>query len=80
MPEEFKEKEEVDAGDVIKETTQALDVAQRLLTLETQFLLLEARIVLLEKQSVDASQAIVAKQPNITIYGSNRKLKDSRIK
>ena len=67
-----------DAGDAVKETTQALDVAQRLLTLETKLLLLEARVVLLEKQSLEASQALRAKPAEVTIYGSNRKIRDTR--
>lgn len=65
----------VDAGDVGKEAAQVLDFAQRLLTLETRFLLLEAKLSVLEKQSIDASQAVVAKQPEVTIYGSNKRTK-----
>ncbi len=72
MPEEFIKE---DAVDVSKETTQALDVAQRLLTLETKLLHLEARIVLLEQLSLEASQGVAAKQPNTNIYGSNRRAK-----
>ena len=69
-----------DTGNVGGEAPQALDVAQRLLTLETKFLLLEARIVLLEKQSLEASLAVRAKPAEVTIYGSNRKPRDTRTK
>ena len=69
-----------DAGNAGGEITPAQDVAQRLLTLETKLLLLEARIVLLEKQTLEASLALRAKPAEVTIYGTNRKLSDSRIK
>ena len=79
MTKELK-KEVEDSGDVGGETPQALDVAQRLLTLETKLLLLEARVVLLEKQTTEASQALRAKPAEVTIYGSNRKPRDTRTK
>ena len=79
MAEEFNEEVE-DAGAAGRETTQVLDVAQRLLTLETKLLLLEARVVLLEKQTTEASQALRAKPASVTIYGSNRKPRDTRTK
>lgn len=69
-----------DARNVGGEITQTLDVAQRLLTLETKLLLLEARIVLLEKSTTEASQTVRAKPAEVTIYGSNRKPRDTRIK
>lgn len=69
-----------DAGDAGGGAAQALDFAQRLLTLETKLLLLEAKLSVLEKQSIDASQAVVAKQPEVTIYGSNRRIKRPDIK
>ena len=77
MAEEFK-KEVEDMGVMGGETPQALDVAQRFLTLETKLLLLEARVVLLEKQTTEASQALRAKPASVTIYGSNRKPRDTR--
>lgn len=79
MEEEVTAKPE-DAGNVGGETTQTFDVAQRLLTLETKILFLEARIVLLEKQATEASQALRAKPAEVTIYGSNRKPRDTKTK
>ncbi len=69
-----------DAVNVGGETTQTLEAAQRLLTLETKLLLLEARIVLLEKSTTETSQAVRAKPAEVTIYGNNRKSRDTRIK
>lgn len=56
------------------------EITQSLLTLETKLLLLEARIVLLEKSTTEASQTVRAKPAEVTIYGSNRKPRDTRIK
>ena len=56
------------------------EITQSLLTLETKLLLLEARIVLLEKSTTEASQALRAKPAEVTIYGSNRKPRDTRTK
>ena len=72
------EKQSIEEGLNPKEGAQAFDVAQRLLTLETKLLLLEARVVLLEKQTTEASQALRAKPASVTIYGSNRKIRDTR--
>ncbi len=79
MAEEIIEKPE-DAVDAVGETTQASDVAQCLLTLETKFLLLEARILLLEKSTTEASQTVRAKPAEVIIYGSNRKPRYPRTK
>lgn len=52
----------------VKEETSSVDLAGRVLLLETKVLFLESKLSVIEKKSVDA--------PQVSIYGANRKPKN----
>jgi hypothetical protein len=60
-----------DVVDASKEGSPSVDLAQRVLLLETKVLGLEAKLSVLEKKSIEPTTTGVAKQPNITIYGTS---------
>lgn len=52
----------------VKEETPSVDLAGRVLLLETKILILESKLSFLEKKSSEA--------PQVSIYGANRKPKN----
>ncbi len=74
MNEETIEEKVVDVGTTPQASSLSPEIAQRLLDLETRVLGLEAKLSVIEKESVKSSPAIDTK-PKVNIYGSNRSRK-----
>ncbi len=63
-----------DKVNVLMEFSPSIDMAQRVLLLETKVLFLETRFKVLEEEAIKVKLEI---KPQPTIYGANRKLKET---
>ena len=67
--------EEVIKEPQVKEESSSVDLAGRVLLLETKVLMLESKFKVLEDEEVKTKSEV---KPQITIHGANRKLKATK--
>ena len=58
----------------VKEEISSVDLAGRVLLLETKVLFLETKLSVVEKKSIEEPKVLLTK-PQVNIYGANRKPK-----
>jgi hypothetical protein len=67
--------EEVVKEEKPKEETSSVDLAGRVLLLETKVLLLETKLSVWEKESAQAPQVLKQEKPKINIYGTDKRIR-----